>query len=136
MSDRTRPDATWEDRLRAASVRTGGFLRSVIADDVREAVKAIDAAKAKSPMNDHNIKKEIMRLMREDFDPHPNWELPAGQWDDNAEDVADKVFALFPTSEISALRTVVEYVKSRWGGDPLLDQKLAAAAALRDKEEG
>jgi hypothetical protein len=40
-------------------------------------------------------RKAIMRLMREDFDPHPNWELPAGQWDDNAEDVADKIEMLF-----------------------------------------
>lgn len=34
---------------------------------------------------------EIMRLIREEFDPHPNCELPAGEWDDNAEDVADKI---------------------------------------------
>lgn len=34
---------------------------------------------------------EVMRLMREEFDPHPSYELPAGEWDDNAEDVADKI---------------------------------------------
>lgn len=37
--------------------------------------------------------EEVMRLMREDFDPRPNMELLAGQWDDNAEDVAEKIIA-------------------------------------------
>jgi hypothetical protein len=36
---------------------------------------------------------EIMRLMREDFDPTPaSWE--GRDWDDNAEDVADKIIAV------------------------------------------
>lgn len=39
------------------------------------------------------IREEVMRLMREDFDPTPpNWE--GRDWDDNAEDVADKIMAL------------------------------------------
>ena len=50
-------------------------------------------------------RKAIMRLMREDFDPHPNWELPAGQWDDNAEDVADKIEMLFAIDD--AQRTIL-----------------------------
>jgi hypothetical protein len=38
--------------------------------------------------------KEIMRLMREDFDPTPaGWE--GREWNDNAEDVATKIAALF-----------------------------------------
>lgn len=36
---------------------------------------------------------EIMRLMREDFDPQRSSDLPG--WDDNAEEVADKIEALF-----------------------------------------
>ncbi len=45
-----------------------------------------------------NRKKEIMRLMREDFDPTPaNWE--GRDWHDNAEDVADKIEALFAPEE-------------------------------------
>lgn len=38
-----------------------------------------------------DARDEIIRLMREEFDPHPNYELPAGQWDDNADDVAHKI---------------------------------------------
>lgn len=41
------------------------------------------------------IREEVMRLMRKDFDPTPpNWE--GRDWDDNAEEVADKIMALFP----------------------------------------
>lgn len=43
------------------------------------------------------LRKEIMRLMREYFDPTPAvlaYELPAGEWSDNAEDVADKIIAM------------------------------------------
>jgi hypothetical protein len=40
----------------------------------------------------HDARGEIIRLMREDFDPTPpNWE--GRDWDDNAEDVADKIIA-------------------------------------------
>ena len=43
------------------------------------------------------LRKEIMRLMREDFDPTPNgWE--GREWYDNAEDVATRIEALFPTN--------------------------------------
>jgi len=39
-------------------------------------------------------RKEIMRLIREEFDPTPDhWE--GRDWDDNAEDVAEKIAALF-----------------------------------------
>lgn len=39
------------------------------------------------------LRKEIMRLMREDFDPTPaGWE--GRDWNDNAEDVADRIVAL------------------------------------------
>jgi hypothetical protein len=38
-----------------------------------------------------DCRAEVMRMMREEFDPHPNMEMPAGEWDDNAEDVADKI---------------------------------------------
>lgn len=42
---------------------------------------------------------EIMRLIREDFDPTPaNYEGSA--WDDNAEDVADKILDLFPMGSV------------------------------------
>jgi hypothetical protein len=50
--------------------------------------------------SDAQVRREITRLMREDFDPHPNW--PAGQWDDNADDVATKIVALF-RSQIATL---------------------------------
>lgn len=55
-----------------------------------------------------NAREEIMRLMREEYDPHPNWELPAREWDDNAEDVADKIIAAVlaearPQREVAAL---------------------------------
>lgn len=44
-------------------------------------------------MNDA-IRDEIMRLMREDFDPTPpNW--GGRDWCDNAEDVTEKIVALF-----------------------------------------
>lgn len=52
--------------------------------------------------------EEIRRLMREDFDPHPNYELPAGEWDDNAEDVADAIIA----TALSASRI---HVADAWG---------------------
>lgn len=40
-----------------------------------------------------NHRAEIVRMMREDFDPTPpNWE--GRDWDDNAEDVADKIMAI------------------------------------------
>jgi hypothetical protein len=43
------------------------------------------------------LRKELMRLMREDFDPTPpNWE--GRDWDDNAEGVADKMLALLTPS--------------------------------------
>lgn len=41
-----------------------------------------------------NMRAEIIRLMREDFDPTPaNWD--GREWYDNAEDVADKICALY-----------------------------------------
>jgi hypothetical protein len=41
-----------------------------------------------------NARAEVIRLMREEFDPTPpNWE--GREWFDNAEDVADKIIALF-----------------------------------------
>ncbi len=41
-----------------------------------------------------NVRAEIIRLMREDFDPTPpNWD--GRDWHDNADDVADKIIALF-----------------------------------------
>lgn len=44
------------------------------------------------------IRKEIMRLIREDFDPTPvRWE--GRDWYDNAEEVADKIVALFPSEK-------------------------------------
>jgi hypothetical protein len=44
--------------------------------------------------------KEIMRLMREDFDPTPaGWE--GREWNDNAEDVATQIAAIFaPAGEV------------------------------------
>ena len=46
------------------------------------------------PISDKLVRAEIMRLMREDFDPTPpNWE--GRDWNDNAEDVADRIVALF-----------------------------------------
>lgn len=49
-----------------------------------------DPKKPAAPVVD--ARKEVMRLMREDFDPTPpGWE--GREWDDNAEDVADKIIA-------------------------------------------
>lgn len=62
--------------------------------------------------------KEIMRLMREDFDPTPpNWE--GREWHDNAEDVADKIEALLRAESAKAsLREAVEVMRSaRDSGD-------------------
>ena len=51
-------------------------------------------------MKEKERRKEIMRLIREEFDPTPDgWE--GREWFDNAEDVADKIEALYSTEEKS-----------------------------------
>lgn len=87
-----------------------------------------------------NAREEIMRLMREEYDPHPNWELPAGEWDDNAEDVADKIVAAAlsekPVHVSEAWRILKKWAAeyaweeatfSRYRDDTLLDGVMTAS---------
>lgn len=63
-----------------------------------------------------NHRKEIMRLMREDFDPTPpRWE--GREWDDNAEDVSDKIMALFAPNLCGACGGEGRLYTSRYGGN-------------------
>ena len=69
---------------------------------------------------------EVMRLMREDFDPTPpNWE--GRDWDDNAEDVADEIIAAVRVgfSDIDGL------VEAAFG---YIDYPLKALSAFLDEE--
>lgn len=51
------------------------------------------------------LRKELMRLMREDFDPTPpGWE--GREWDDNAEDVADKMLVVVSSMTSLAMSAV------------------------------
>ncbi|WP_293857412.1 hypothetical protein [uncultured Alsobacter sp.] len=51
------------------------------------------------------LRKELMRLMREDFDPTPpGWE--GREWDDNAEDVADKMLVVVSSTTSLAMSAV------------------------------
>jgi hypothetical protein len=57
---------------------------------------------------------EIIRLMREYFDPTPpELELPAGEWSDNAEDVADKIVAVASSEKPAHVSDAWRIVK-RW----------------------
>lgn len=96
---------------------------------------------------------EIVRLMREDFDPTPpGWE--GRDWDDNAEDVADKIVAVAmsakPAHASDAWRIVKQWLSdyaaeeqafSRYRDDVVLDGTMTAClmrrlnAALRDVAE-
>lgn len=51
------------------------------------------------------LRKEVMRLIREDFDPTPpGWE--GREWDNNAEDVADKMLAVISGAIAPAMKAV------------------------------
>lgn len=74
------------------------------------------------------VREEVIRLMREDFDPpRPNSELPHGEWDDNAEDVADKIVALFsvrePPAEDAATDAALDDAIEAWFGRPNIETK-------------
>lgn len=70
-------------------------------------------------------RKEVMRLMREDFDPTPpNWE--GREWDDNAEDVADKIVALFSDAADLAAK-LAEAERERDMALDLLERRKARA---------
>lgn len=61
--------------------------------DLHESIGKFLHAKAE---RDAPVRTEILRLIREEFDPPRGYsELPPGEWDDNAEEVADKIMALF-----------------------------------------
>lgn len=71
---------------------TGSYERRVLSaaerNQIASALRSPDAAGVSK-----DAKAEIMRLMREDFDPTPpHWE--GRDWDDNAEDVACKIIAV------------------------------------------
>lgn len=63
--------------------------------DAESLVVAMHSAQAEQPVSEA-LRREVTRLLREDFDPTPpNWE--GRDWDDNAEDVAEKLIALLRT---------------------------------------
>lgn len=74
---------------------------NVSSDANRRAVlMALDAAIIESEKrmqisdSEKTRRKEVMRLIREDFDPTPDgWE--GREWYDNAEDVADRIAAIY-----------------------------------------
>lgn len=91
------------------------------------------------PEREGDARAEIMRLMREDFDPTPpNWE--GREWDDNAEDVADKIIAAALSEKPAHVSDAWAIVKrwlavyaeeeaafSRYQDDVMLDGVMTAA---------
>lgn len=74
-----------------------GALDAAIIESEKQ-LQVSDTAKAR--------RKEIMRLMREDFDPTPErWD--GRYWNDNAEDVADRIEALF-ADRLAAANALIE----------------------------
>lgn len=94
--------SSWNDRERASELGDREWLINQIANDPELPVAA-GWSEVKPPVSDKETRAEIMRLMREDFDPTPpNWE--GRDWNDNAEDVADSIVSLFGAAALSAIR--------------------------------
>jgi hypothetical protein len=59
-----------------------------------------------------DVRAEVVRLMREDFDPTPpGWE--GREWNDNAEDVADKIIAAITAERDRLLGEVERLTRER-----------------------
>lgn len=94
---------TPEEAQRRATQAANAFeARPWSGRDALDRAREVDYQRYKRSHPDSTVsadrRKELIRLMRENFDPTPpNWE--GRDWDDNADDVADKMLALFATTE-------------------------------------
>lgn len=95
--------ATHPDFAEAMRAVPADAALSVICDFARAALTASPSSSSLDRAEGVKVRAELMRLMREEFDPTPKgWE--GRDWNDNAEEVADKMLALSPapgTGEIA-----------------------------------